>query len=212
MADRPLLIAHRAGNTAAGARAAAGRADAIELDAHVLRGRVEVRHEKVLRPTTRLWERWYLLPAGTRAPAIEEVLAAIDDGQRLHVDLKCLTRRAARRIRSALPPDRELIVSARSWWVLAAFADRPDTTRLRSCGNRLHLRLVGLVPGLGPRLGVVANARLLDPGVVAALLRRSPLLFTWAVTTPEQARALAEAGVTGLIVDDLDIDWLPDPI
>lgn len=211
MAVTPLLVAHRAGNSVAGARAVVGRADAVELDVHVLRGRVEVRHEKVLRPTTRLWERWYLLPSGTRAPALAEVLPAIDDELGLLVDLKCLTRRAARRIRAQLPDDRDLVVSARNWWVLGAFADRPGTIRLRSCGNHLHLRLARALPGLGRRLGVVANARLLDPAVVDDLIRRSPHLFTWAVTDPDRARPLVDAGVSGLIVDDLDLDWRSAP-
>ncbi len=50
------LVAHRAGNTAATARLSLGKVDMIELDVHVLRGRVEVRHAKVLRPTRRLFD------------------------------------------------------------------------------------------------------------------------------------------------------------
>ncbi len=203
----PVLVAHRFGNTSASARAAIGRADVIELDVHVFRGRVEVRHEKVLRPTARLWERWYLLPADTRVPTVDEILVAVESDTPLLVDLKCFTRRAARRIRRALPDGQPLIVSSRSWWVLGAFADRPETTMLRSCGNALQLRLARLAPGLGDRLGLVVHRRLLDGEVVADLARRTAHVFTWAVTDPAEARILVEAGVTGLIVDDLDLDW-----
>jgi len=207
MTPVPLLVAHRSGNAAATASRDLARADAIELDVHVFRGRVVVRHEKILWPSSRLWERWRLLPAGTRVPEIGEILAAVDDDTLLLVDLKCFTRRAARRIRRSLPSDRPLLVSARSWWVLGAFADRPLTTCLRSCGNRAQLQVAVRLPGLGHRLGLVVHQRLLTPANVAVVLGRGDHLFTWAVTDPERARQLVEAGVSGLIVDDLDQEW-----
>lgn len=207
MAHAPILVAHRAGNHPESARAALGRADVIELDVHVFRGRVVVRHAKVLRPTARLWERWYLLPTDTVVPTIDEVLASVDPDTPLMLDLKCTTRWAARRIRREVPGDRQLIVSSRSWWVLGVFAGRPGTTLLRSCGNPLQLRLAPLLPGLGERIGLVVHERLLTRSVIADLSRHTPHRFTWAVTTPERAGALVEAGVTGLIVDDLDADW-----
>lgn len=207
MCPSPLLIAHRAGNSPSSARRAEGRADVIEADVHVFRNRVEVRHEKVLRPTARLWERWYLLPAGTTVPVIGEVLAAIDPDTPLLLDLKCATPWAARQIRRAVPGDRRLIVSSRAWWVLGAFADRPDTIRLRSCGRAWHLWLARRLPGLSDRVGLVVHQRLLDEETVAELTRLTPRLFTWAITEPDRARALVQAGVVGLIVDDLDREW-----
>lgn len=207
MATPPILVAHRAGNSVATVRRDVGRADAIEFDVHVFRGRVEVRHEKVLRPTSRLWERWYLLPAGTRVPALVDVLAAVDDDSLLLLDLKCFTRRAARRIRSQVPAGRPVIVAARTWWVLGAFASRPDTRRLRSCRSRRQLAVARRLPGLGRRVGLVMHDRLLDPEVVQDLSRRTPELFTWAITDPIRARQLVDAGLRGLIVDDLDLDW-----
>lgn len=201
------LVAHRAGNDPATARAALERADLVEFDVHVLAGRVEVRHAKVARPTRRLWEKWYLLPRGARGLPIAEALAAIGPDVALLVDLKCFTVRAARRIGDALPADRELVVSARSWWVLRAFRDRPRTVALRSCGNRAQLRVVGLVPGLGLATGVAAHERLLDAAVASRLRRRTPHLFSWGVATVARGRELAALGVNGLIVDDLSLDW-----
>jgi hypothetical protein len=154
-----------------------------------------------------LFERWYLLPPDTPVPGLEEILAAVPRETLILVDLKCLTRRAARRIRSCVPDDRPIIVSARSWWVLAAFTDRVGTTRLRSCGRPVHLRLARWLPGLGPRLGVVAHQRLLEPAVVESVLARTPYLFTWAVPSAARGRELVDLGVSGLIVDDLTIDW-----
>ncbi len=203
----PTIVAHRAGNDPRRAAEAIGRADAIEFDVHVYRGRVEVRHEKVLWPTRRLWERWHLFPADTPVTSIEEVLDAVPPEVPLLVDLKCFTRRAARRIARAIPADRRVVVSCRTWWVLGAFADRPETLALRSCGNRLQLRLVTAIPGLGQEVGVVAHNRLLNRDSVAALLDHTPALYTWAVDTLDRGRDLVRHGVAGLIVDDLTVDW-----
>ncbi len=207
MALTPLIIAHRAGNDPSAVEAALRVADVIECDVHLHRGRVEVRHEKVIRPTSRLWERWYLLPAGTSVSSIDEILAAVPPTVPLMLDLKCFTRRAARRIRRAVPEDRPLLVSSRSWWVLPVFGDRPGALMLRSCGNRLQLRAVTMVPGLGDRVGVVVHNRLLDASAIGVIRAKTPQLFSWAVETIERGRQLAADGVTGLIVDDLGLDW-----
>lgn len=204
---RPVVVAHRAGNTPQTVADALHRADMIEFDTHLFRGRVEVRHAKVLWPTARLWEKWYLLPANTDVASIESVLDAIPPEVPLLVDLKCFTRRAGRRIRQAIPDDRRVIVSCRSWWVLGAFRNRPRTLALRSCGNRLQMRLVTLLPGLGEQTGIVAHNRLLDEEATGKVLTRTPLLFTWAVPTLARGRELVDRGLTGLIVDDLDLDW-----
>jgi len=203
----PLIVAHRAGNDPSAVESAIRRADVVECDVHVHRGRVEVRHEKVLRPTSRLWERWYLLPADTVVPSLDDILAVAPPDVPLLLDLKCFTRRAARRIRRAVPEERPVLVSCRSWWVLSAFRDRPETVILRSCGNRFQLRVVTMVPGLGDRVGVVAHNRLLDGPAIGAVLARTPRLFSWAVETVERGQELAANGVVGLIVDDLEIDW-----
>lgn len=188
--------------------AALKRADIVELDVHLFRGRVEVRHAKVLWPTARLWEKWFFLPADTTVPSIESALAVIPPDVSLLLDMKCFTRRAGRRIRRAVPEDRDLIVSCRSWWVLSVFADRQQTIMLRSCGNRLQRFLVKLIPGLGDRVGVVIHERLLEPDTAAALLKHTPHLFSWAAESIERGRELADLGVTGLIVDDLSLDWI----
>lgn len=203
----PVIVAHRAGNDPSAVETALRRADVIECDVHVHRGRVEVRHEKVIRPSSRLWERWYLLPAGTRVPSIDDILAVVPSDVPLLLDLKCFTRRAARRIRRSVPEGRPLLVSCRSWWVLSVFRRRRGTVMLRSCGNRLQLRAVTMIPGLGDRVGVVAHDRLLDAEAIDVVLRRTPHLFTWAVDSLERGCRLAANGVAGLIVDDLDVDW-----
>lgn len=202
-----MLVAHRAGNHPDTARLAIGRADLIELDVHVRAGQVEVRHEKVLRPTSRLWERWHLLPADTEIILLEDVLGAIAADVPLLLDLKCFTSRAARRIRAAIGDCRPLAVSSRSWWTLRAFRDRQDTVLLRSCAGRRQLWLARMLPGLGDQVGIVAHERLLDAATVRSIRVATPLLFSWAIRSDMRGRELSEAGVTGLIVDDLDLDW-----
>ncbi len=208
MPAAPILVAHRSGNSPTNAARDQHRADAVEADVHVHRGRVVLRHAKVLWPTSRLWERWYLLPIDTDVAELADLLAAVDDETPLWLDLKCITRRAARRIRAAVPDGRPLFVSSRSWWVLGAFDNRPGTSLLRSCGNRAQLGLARRLTGRGRRRGIVAHERLLDDlDAVRALSSQLPMLATWAVSTPRRARQLTEAGIAAVIVDDLDLRW-----
>lgn len=207
LARPPWIVAHRSGNRPDTARSAIDRADWIECDVHIRRGRVEVRHAKQLWPTSRLWEQWFLLPRNTEVFSIEDVLAAVGPRAPLLLDLKCFTGRAGRRIRRTVGETQPLIVACRSWWVLRAFEDRPDTVLLRSCGRRWQLGLARRLPGLSDRVGIVAHQRLLDRDSTAAVLAATPVLLTWAVTTIERAEELCDGGVTGLIVDDLDQPW-----
>lgn len=212
MLATPILVAHRSGNAPSAAARDQHRADAIEADVHVHRGRVVLRHAKVLWPTSRLWERWHLLPADTEVPELGDLLAAVDDDTPLWLDLKCFTRRTARQIQAAVPGGRELLVSSRAWWVLGAFDGRPDTTMLRSCGNRAQLTAARWLSGRGRPRGIVANERLLDDAAeVRAISSQTPMLATWAVTSPERAADLLRSGIAALIVDDLDLRW-PRPV
>lgn len=196
------IVAHRAGNTVGGPpRVVPGHI--IEMDAHVLYGRVEVRHEKVVRPFRRLWERWYLLPRGARGVPIDEVLELIDERTPIMLDLKCSTRRAARRIVAKMPSAQPLIVSTRAWWVLSTCADRPNTRRLRSCGNRLQLLVAATMVRRGSDLGISVHERLVDADALADLDTCD--IFSWAATSTQRCRELVESGVTGLILDDPDI-------
>ncbi len=202
-----LVVAHRAGNRPESAERALERADIIELDAHVRKGRVELRHAKVLWPTSRLWEQWYLLPSDARGVNIDDVLAELPPDTPLMIDLKCFTGRAARRICRAVPESHPVIASCRSWWVLRTFRGRRGASMLRSCGNRVQLRLAMLVPGLGERVGISVHQCLIDDDTAAEIRSRTPLLFSWGVETLERASDIVEAGVCGLIVDDLELDW-----
>lgn len=199
------VVAHRAGNTVEAARQALGQVDRIELDVHVLRGDVEVRHAKVLHPTKRLWEKWYLLPRGSRGVPIGDVLAELGSDTPLMIDLKCFTRRSVSLIRRALPEGQQLVVSTRSWWTLAPFADRPNTTLLRSCGTAWQLWWALNRAAFGQGRGVSVHESRLTESVIDRLRERTDVIYTWGATTPARCQELIEAGVTGVILDDYSI-------
>lgn len=196
------IVAHRAGNDLATARAAARAGWVVEVDVHVFRRRLEVRHEKVLWPFSRLWEKWFLLPKGAPRLELAELLDAVGPGTRVLLDLKCFSRRSARRVRAAVPTSAAVIVSSRTWWTLGAFVDRRDTPALRSCGNRMQLWLAVRWPGLGDRVGVTAHARLLTPQVVSQIRQRTPHVYSWALPSEARTHSLVRAGLTGAVLDD----------
>lgn len=200
------IVAHRAGNDPTTARAAQALADVIELDAHVHRGRVELRHAKLLRPTNRLWEQWYLLPADARGAPIETVLQALDPDTPLLVDLKCFTRRAARQIASAIPVTHPVLASTRSWWILPAVADRPGWTAMRSCGSRLQVWLAAHTDR-HHRYGAAVRANRLPPRRMQAFVARRGRVYVWGVASVDHGTQLRRWGVEGLIVDDLSLPW-----
>ena len=198
------LVAHRAGNTAATARLALGKVDMIELDVHVLRGRVEVRHAKVLRPTRRLWEKWYFLPPDATGVPIDAVLSALPPTTPLMIDLKCFTRRSAQRIMQTLPEQTPIVASTRNWWVLRPFRSRPNTRVLHSCGARWQLWWALRWSAFTPGAGVCVHQRRLTADVADALHARTPLVFCWGVTTPQRVSELQNLGITGVIADDYE--------
>lgn len=199
------VVAHRAGNTVVAAQEALGKVDMIELDVHVLRGRVEVRHEKVLHPTRRLWEKWYLLPRGAHGVPIEDVLDVVERTTPLMIDLKCFTRRSALRVREVIPPEQPIVVSTRSWPILNVFADRPNTRTLRSCGAAWQLWLALHRARFEERQGVSVHERRLTPAVIAALHERTEVVYSWGIKTPERYEELVDTGISGMILDDYSI-------
>lgn len=204
------LIAHRAGNVTATIASALAVADAIEIDVHTFRGRLEVRHAKVLWPTSIRWEPWTLTPADEERPTLAEILAATPPGTHLWLDLKGFSRRFARRVLAEVGDGYELTVSSRSWWVLRP-AELAGARVMRSVGNRFQRRLV-TAPGVRPRRahrdgrsGVVLHERLADRASVERILRHRTPVIAWAVTDLTRMSELAAIGVTGMIVDDLDL-------
>lgn len=198
------LVAHRAGNDLAALRAAERCADLVEVDVHRHRGRLEARHAKVLWPTRRLWERWHLLPTGSTAVEVTDVLAAAAPGTHLLLDLKGANRAVAREAARLAAGRRPLTASTKPWWVLGPLRGTGIRT-VRSAGNRLELALLLWLP-IGRRVdGFGVHHRLLTPRIAARLRRRAGLLFAWGIEDRPTAERVAGWGVTGLILDDLGL-------
>jgi glycerophosphoryl diester phosphodiesterase len=198
------LVAHRAGNHPADIEPAAAVADTIEVDVHLFRRRLEVRHAKVLLPTAIQWERWWIDLHPTPPPTLDEILDEVPPGTAVWLDLKGLTSRLARRILADIPLGPEVTMSSRSWWTLRR--PRADGFRtMRSVGSRWQRLAVCGIRRWSPTDGIVVDERLLDAEWIARLRRRSTMIVAWGVDDMERATALIGAGVVGLILDDLDL-------
>lgn len=204
MIDRPLVIAHGAGNRPETLAAAAAHADVLEADVHLYRGRLEVRHAKALMPLPLLWEGRRLLPRERRPLELATVLAAVPPEARLMLDLKGPDPRLGAAVIAAagdFAAARGLFVSARVWRTADRMRGVPGVRTLHSAGSERQLAALLRRYGPGELEGVAVHRRLLTPGRASVLRGRAPALWSWPVDDPETARRLAAWGVTGLISD-----------
>lgn len=198
------LIAHRAGNVAELIASTAEVADVLEIDVHLFRNRLEVRHAKILLwPFARLWEKWELLPADAPRPALDEILAVVPDDVALWFDLKGFTTRLPRAVHLVVGDRPGVTYSARQWWILGWVRRNTTARTMRSVGSRWQRLLATTVRSRGPDDGVVIADRLLDDDWLPRLRRRFGTVIVWGVEDRTRAEQLAAAGVDGLILDDL---------
>ena len=196
------LIAHRAGNEPQLVSPALAVADTIELDLHQFRGRLEVRHAKVLWPFAVFWEKWELIPGAARPP-LREILEAAPADAHLWFDVKGVSQRVPRRLLREVGQRRPITVSCRSWWALRSVRRLPGIRTFRSVGNRWQLWLVQRVRFGAADDGIVLHERLASDEVLVQLRRLTPDIVVWAIGDVERALTLRELGVTGIIADDL---------
>jgi len=205
------LVAHRAGNDLHQLRDAARLgARLVECDVRLFRGRLEVRHLKTVGPIPILWDTWHLANPFARRLQLHELLDVVGPlGVELMLDLKGRDRRLSERVVAELESRHASLpvtVCARSWKLLDAFADRPDTRLVCSVGTRRGLRrLLATRQHRATRLGGVSiHADLLDPRTVSLLRETADVVMTWPVNCTVRARTLLDWGVHGLITDDAD--------
>ncbi len=207
MSGGPLVVAHRAGNTVAGVGpAVAAGADLVEIDVHLWRGRLEVRHPRRFGPF--LWDRAGVGLAPPRPLLLEDVLEALPAGARPMLDLKqgddpALARAAlaACRARGTGP----VTIASRRWSLVDAVAGEDDVEPVHSAaGGRELARLLARRGASRPRT-VCARRDLLSEGAVERILEVAGALLTWPVDDVGDASALAGWGVGGLICDDLRV-------
>ena len=199
------LIAHRAGNRTSTVGPAAAVADTIELDVHQFRGRLEVRHAKVIWPTPVLWEKWELVPRDAPPPLLADILGVVPDGTTVWLDLKSSAPRFTRRVLAAIGDRADVTVSSRQWWNLRRFRRAGGIRTMRSAGPRWQRWTLRWIRRFGPDDGVVVPERFVTPTAIAGWLGRTSHVAVWAVADLDRASELVGLGVTGLIVDDLDL-------
>ncbi len=206
MTGRVLLVAHRAGNDPATARAAAeAGADLVEADVHMRRGRLELRHPRRLGPV--LWDREGVALARGAPQGLAPALAAMGPRAEPLLDLKGgparMAEAALAAARAALG-ERPVTVASRRWALLDRLEGAPGVRRLRSAASPREVRALMRLAAAG-RLGdgACVRADLLTPEVADTLRRAAPFLGTWPVAGAPEARRLTGLGATALIVNDL---------
>jgi glycerophosphoryl diester phosphodiesterase len=210
-----LAVAHRAGNSLAGLRAAAALgADVVEADVNAHRGRLEVRHLKTAGPLPFLWDRWQLVSARAPRLGLDALLGAADDGVTFMLDLKGADPGVGAEVARALherAPSRPILVCSRTWPSLGPFDGVPWVRTLRSARTRRELaRLLAFLDAGSGQVpyGVSVHRSLLTPDVAAALHRHVSAVFTWPVNDDaalDQVLTLRGSGTIGVISDEASV-------
>lgn len=206
-AERPLMIAHRAGNSALMAeRAIAAGADLIETDIWRYRKRLEIRHVKTMGPVPLLWDRWELHPGWRPRLQLAGLVRTIPIGQRLLLDLKGDDPALGSDIVETLQhlqPERQIIVCGRTWHQLDRVVDHPGVTVFFSVGSDEELAKIWerLKPMRHPAVSI--NRRYLTPELMQRFKDIDATVVSWTINTLDDARRFHEMGVDGFTSDNL---------
>ena len=207
--QRPLLIAHRAGNrlAALGPAADAG-AHLVEIDVWHHRGRVEVGHGEALGPIPLRWDRWQLSLGRRRDLVVRQILRALPEEVTPMFDLKGthpdLPRDLQRVIAEHLP-GRAYAVSSQNWDYLHQFLGAEHANVVRSVASAKALQRMRTDLEAWAGAGVGLHRKLLSPQVIEQLREHTEIVLTWTVNDVERATELVRQGVTGIITDSLEV-------
>lgn len=207
--ERPLLIAHRAGNHLEQlAPAASAGAQIIEIDVWFHRGRVEVGHDKTLGPIPLRWDRWSLALGRSRQLSISDVLTRFPADAKPMFDLKGTDPRLPERLQRAIEedfPGRAYTVSSQNWAYLDEFLGADRAHVIRSVGSTEMLQQMRRDLETWSGAGIGLNQELLTNEVIDELRQATPLIVTWTVNDLERALDLVRRGVGGIITDRLAV-------
>ncbi|HWO94030.1 MAG TPA: glycerophosphodiester phosphodiesterase [Dehalococcoidia bacterium] len=202
--QRPLAIAHRAGNDVRLLREAERlRLDIIEADVWSYRSRLEVRHLKTMGRLPVLWDRWKLASGWGPRLGLVDLLEAAARESELMLDLKGTVASLPDAVMEALQvrPGVGVTVCSQSWTLLKPFEALQQATVIYSIGNRRQLQeLLARPPSAD---GFSIHRRLLNAPVVASLKQIAPAVITWPVASEAEAHTLAAIGVDGVISTNL---------
>ncbi len=207
--QRPLTIAHRAGNDLA----LLGRAerlgvDLVEADVRFRRGRLEVHHYKTMGPVPLLWDRWSVAPGWTRRLQLNELLAALRPGTELLLDLKpgppSFPLRLLETMRACLD-GRDYSVCSQFWPLLEPFRRDTAVRVFHSIGGQRQLESFMARTSVLRPCAVSIHRKLLTQLVVDRLLAVVPVVVSWPVNRDDTLERLRGWGVNGFISDSLDV-------
>lgn len=203
---RPAIIAHGGGNSTARVMSyREARADYLEVDLWVHHGRFEARHERRIRYTSILFEKWYLRRLrGDHYGLVEMMEAAAETEAGIFLDIKNGGAWGAELLREVIddvegePP--RIVASSQQWKALRAIAERcPEVDSFYSIDVAAKLDLFLSVSERDERpRGVSCRHTLLTKDVVKTLHSRGLQVVAWTVDDLERARELAGWGVDGL--------------
>ena len=211
-AERPILVAHRAGKTRRALRAAVGAGvDWLEIDVWWHYGRLVVRHDPALWRLPVTYNRWRVGLALLPFLTLDNLLDAVGGTPvRLLLDLKGTAPQLPAALVEALRRREALTRAAlcgQEWGPLdAARALAPDLQVFFSLGRAEHMPayLRRLEDGAAPPLISISH-RLLTPERVDDLHRRGVTMIAWTVNDLSRARELVAWGVDGITSDSLGL-------
>lgn len=204
-----LAVAHRAGNSLAGLRAATELgADVVEADVHQYRGQLEMRHLKTMGPLPFLWDTWELRSARAPRLGLAELLRAAGEGTLFMLDLKGTSPAVGEAVVATLhehAPGRPVVVCTRHWPALEPFRGVDWVRPVRSARTRAEFAALQQNIRDDAPYGVSVHLSLLDRATVARLHEHVELVMTWPVNTPaalERVRSFAGSGPVAVISDE----------
>lgn len=180
------------------------RADYLEIDLWVHRGRFEARHERRVRYTPLLFEKWYLRRVGSHYGLVEMMEAAADTNAGIFLDIKNGGPRAGELLRAILDdvdgPLPRIVASSQQWKALRAMSALcPEVDAFYSIDVAAKLDLFLSVNDRDDRAsGISCRHSLLTEEVIRRLHERDLQVVGWTVDDIERARELAGWGIDGL--------------
>jgi len=200
----PALIAHGFGNSLELAREAiAQKADYLEVDLWVHRGRFEARHERAAYPLPFLFEKWYLRRLPREPFGLAELLRETAGRARVFLDLKNGDSTAARLVRKSLDeagPGVGLAASSQQWRTLRSIKEfAPEVDLFYSIDVLAKLDLfLSIMERDGMPRGISCRHQLLSEALVERLHARGLAVVAWTVDDADRARELVRWGVDGI--------------